>query len=569
MSHKFDCILKPFGAPYIWIYFDSVLVVWEAKFMAFIKVQKLVRNEDGSVSSGSASIMTTEYDRSYKGLSRHKIREKLGKVISLDETGKKGVFLSPTRGLVAYDSATDTFESIGKDDPRVKAFDLFSEPQIHTVFGDVYLFLQVCEKTGLLKVLRTAFPQDKDYERVLSHLLHSVLNDGSRVTCDDFISKSFASYLFGSITTGSLGSDTVYFSMMGEDTSKVAFFKAFVSHMRKKAPLFGKGCYVDTIMDNPFNAHHSNGIEGPSIQKRLVLVLDGKTGFPVWFSIIPGNVLDLSTLQSTMEDVAETLDIRIDDFVLDAGYANKETIGTFHCGNEEGKAMTVCMPANEEYPYKTLYHQAKKLMANAKYEFIREGHTYFGKRFETEVFGFKMHAYVYVDKDNALEGCRDYRLKHEDAYKKLTDKEKNWTSVRFGFFILLSTEMKEPDEKLDDYFGRTRIETVFKTSKEHLNLLPLSKWSDLTVRGKLLSDIISTIALLQLRKMLSEPGISTCKLIGKTQSLMCTKKRDGTVIVEVPNKQVKEYYKDLKVKVPSSVDLEKFKTETLKLSKGR
>ncbi len=542
--------------------------------MAFIKVQKLVRNEDGSVRSGSASILVTEYDRSAKHLSRHRIREKLGKVVTLDETGKRGVFLSPTRGLVAYDSVSDVFESIGKDDPRVKALDLFAEPQIHTVFGDSYLFLQVCEKSGLLKVLRTAFPQDKDYERVLSHLLHSVLKDGSRVSCDDFISKSFASYLFGSIPTGSLGSDTVYFSMMGEDRSKVAFFKAFVAQMRKKDPLFGKGCYVDstplpnTIRDNPFNALCSHGIQSTSIQTRLVLVLDEKTGFPVWYSIIPGNVLDLSTLRSTMEDVAETLDIRIDDFVLDAGYASKETIETFHCGNEEGKTMTVRMPAKNGYPYKTLYHQAKKLMGNAKYEFIRQGHTYFGKRFETEVFGFKMYAYVYVDRDNALEGCRGYRLKHEDEYQKLTDKEKNWYSVRFGFFILLSTEMKEPDEKLDDYFGRTRIETVFKTSKEYLNLLPLSKWSDLTVRGKILSDIISTIALLQLRKTLTGPGISTCKLIGKTQSLMCTKKKDGTVIVEVPNKQVKEFYKDLKVKVPSSVDLKTFKTETLHLKTG-
>ncbi|MGE4284621.1 MAG: hypothetical protein AB7G87_13045 [Clostridia bacterium] len=68
--------------------------------------------------------------------------------------------------------------------------------------------------------------------------------------------------------------------------------------------------------------------------------------------------------------------------------------------------------------------------------------------------------------------------------------------------------------------------------------------------------------------MLSAPGISTCKLIGKTQSLMCTKRKDGTVIVEVPNKQVKEFYKELKVKVPSSLSLETFKAETLNLKTG-
>ncbi len=135
--------------------------------------------------------MTTEYDRSYKGRSRHRTREKLGKVVSLDAAGKSGVFLSPTRGLVSYDSVSDSFESVGKDDPRITEVDLFPEPEIHTVFGDVYLFLLVCEKSGLLTVLRTAFPQDRDYERVLSHLLHSVLKDGSKVSCDDFIGKSF------------------------------------------------------------------------------------------------------------------------------------------------------------------------------------------------------------------------------------------------------------------------------------------------------------------------------------------------------------------------------------------
>ena len=107
---------------------------------------------------------------------------------------------------------------------------------------------------------------------------------------------------------------------------------------------------------------------------------------------------------------------------------------------------------------------------------------------------------------------------------------------------------------------------MFKTSKVP-GLLPLSKWSDLTV-GKILSDI-ATIALLQLRKLLAKSGISTCKLFGRTQSLMCTKKRDGTVIVEVANKQAREFYQTLKVKVPSSVDLSEFKLRTLGLkSKG-
>jgi hypothetical protein len=198
------------------------------------------------------------------------------------------------------------------------------------------------------------------------------------------------------------------------------------------------------------------------------------------------------------------------------------------------------MPPKKGYPYKSLYHKARPLMANAKHEFTRGGHTYFAKRYEIEVLEVPVQAYVYVDKDNALSGSRTWRLAHEDEYEKLTEGEKNWLSVRFGFFVLISTEAKGADELLDDYFGRTSIESVFKTSKEYLDLLPLAK-----------------------------SGISTCKLFGRTQSLMCTKKRDGTVIVEVANKQAREFYQTLKVKVPSSVDLSEFKLRTLGLkSKG-
>lgn len=540
--------------------------------MAFIKVQKLVLDEDGKVKSGSAAIVETEYDSTYSGKSRHRVRERLGKIVTLSVDRKSGLFLSPTRGLVYYDSVEDSFEEVRGDDPRTEELELFADPVIHTVFGDVYLFLVVCEKSGLLGVLRSVFQKDSEYQRVVAHLSHSVLKNGSKIRCDDFITKSFASYLVQDLPLASLYSDTAYFSLMGNDTIKIAFFKRFVTYMRKSNSSFGQGCYVDStplpnsIRENPFNALCSHGLKGVSVQMRLVLILDEESGLPVWYDIVPGNLLDLSTLRHSIEDVAETLDIRISNFTLDAGYASKELFEYFSSPDALGKNLLLRMPAKRGYPYKTLYHKYKSLLSNAKYEFIRGGHTYFGYRASVLIFEIPMNAYIYVDKDNALERARTWRMEHEEEYEALNDKEKNWHSVRYGFFILLSTEEKEPKQILDDYFSRTQIEGVFKTSKEYLDLLPLSKWSDLTVRGKILSDIIATIAFLQLRKRLGPTGTSTTKMIGKSQSLMCTKKRDGTVIIETPNKQVKKLYEDLKVKVPSSLDIAQFAEDILKLT---
>ncbi len=73
--------------------------------MAFIRVQNLKRDGDGRVRSGSASVIDVAYDPDAKsGHSRQKVRESLGRVLWLSEDRRSGVFLSKTRGLVAYDA---------------------------------------------------------------------------------------------------------------------------------------------------------------------------------------------------------------------------------------------------------------------------------------------------------------------------------------------------------------------------------------------------------------------------------------------------------------------------------
>lgn len=97
------------------------------------------------------------------------------------------------------------------------------------------------------------------------------------------------------------------------------------------------------------------------------------------------------------------------------------------------------------------------------------------------------------------------------------------------------------------------IEGIFKTSKEYLDLLPLSKWTDDTVRGKILHDIINTIGLLFLRKKLKESGYSISEIFGRCQSLMCCRRPNGDVLIETANKQVKNYYKLIDVDVPTRI----------------
>ena len=190
--------------------------------MAFIKAQKLVFSDEGKVVSGSAAIVDTVYDSSVKGRSRHKVREKLGKVVTISDDRKCGIFLSPTRGLVEYDSTRDAFAEVRKDDRRISGLGIFPNPEIHTVFGDSYLILSFMKKTGITGLLRKVFPKDEEFQRVLAHICHTVARDGSHMSCDDFVARSFLSYLVPDVPLQSLCSDTKYFSDMGRDSIKVS-----------------------------------------------------------------------------------------------------------------------------------------------------------------------------------------------------------------------------------------------------------------------------------------------------------------------------------------------------------
>ena len=79
--------------------------------MPFIRTQKLVYDKAGRIVSGSASIIDVTYNpggEKYK--SKQTVRERLGRVVEM--YGKrKGLFQSPTRGLVVYDADADAFSS--------------------------------------------------------------------------------------------------------------------------------------------------------------------------------------------------------------------------------------------------------------------------------------------------------------------------------------------------------------------------------------------------------------------------------------------------------------------------
>lgn len=530
--------------------------------MAFIRVQNAKKDDRGNIIGGSASIVESVYQSTGSSKCKQVLRESLGTIIFM-ENRHSGVFMSKTRGLIAYDSKTDEFLNVEEGDIRIENMEII-EPRIHTLFGDTFAMMEFLKTHRILNIFRNlALDNDILYEKMVCHTLHGLLRDGSRIGCDRFVERSFISNVISG-KPSTMRTDSRYYSTMGSYEMKVEFFREFIKNMKLQVPGFGVGCYVDStplpnsITNLPMSRLCSHGLASTSTQMRLVFVLDIRTGLPVWFEIIPGNVLDLSTIMDVTERVSKLFGVTISDMVLDAGYVCKNVIKAYNRDNNADKTLIARMPAKKGYGVDDLFNETRRLFSNAKYGFVRQNHTYFGIRKEKELFGCREFVYVYLDDENASSHYKSYLQNHAEEYENMSMVDKNRIRYKGGFFTIVSNIETTPERLLDLYFGRTEIETAINTGKEYLELLPLNKHNEETIRGKLFQDIITLISYMMVRKVVSPTGRSVSDTIYDLQSVMCFRQGDD-ITVEYINKQAKETFDTFGISPPGHINIGKYK----------
>ena len=547
--------------------------------MASIKTQKLVLldAEKNTYASGSASIVGNVYAarKSKKGHCQHPTIEKLGRVVWLAPDKRSGIFLSPTRGLVEYNVVDDVFNEVKPNEKRIEGTGLVPALVERTHFGDAYLAFSILNSTGVLSVLQNVFLENAEYERAICHIMHSLIKNGSRISCAEFIQQSAISYAIHDISIKTLDRDSAFFHALGDFNVKLRFFRAYIAYMRKTFPRFGTGCYLDStplpnnITDNPFNAFSSHGTGGPEKQTRLVLILDIESNKPVWFDFIQGNKLDHQTIDDVCEQLEIHLEIDVNIFILDAGYACRELFDRYNItsstyvdenGTVYERNMIARMPEKPGYPYGDMYQKHKKMFLDSEYHIVRNEHTYFAIRVDdVKILGYPEYVYTYVDLQQALALNQQYRATHPAEWQKYTKEEKDWLTVKDGLFNLISPQKKTPEEILDEYLGRATIESIFKTPKEYLSLLPLKMWTVDRIRGKVLCDVITTICYLDIQNYVGKLQITIPRMWVSMSGLVCSRDTNNKLLcVSTPNAQIREAFETLHVPLPGHVSYEDF-----------
>lgn len=295
------------------------------------------------------------------------------------------------------------------------------------------------------------------------------------------------------------------------------------------------------------NTH--NGVT--SNETRLLLVVDRKSKMPLFSRYNAGNIVDVTTLRSTISEL-DAFGVNVDYAIVDAGYYSEDNIRGLYGDDECVKPIPFLtrLGANLKL-YKNLATEHVDDLLGANYMLMQRDRLISVKRVEIDLFGHLTYAYVAID--HARREDEIYKYARSALGRKDTSREEMDAKIKaMGLFVLISSEKIETEEVMPLYYTRQAIEQVFDVSKNNVDLLPLRVHSEETFRGHLMLSFIATVAFLSINQLLVSTTFNAEGAFMILRNQKC-KVFDDRILPKEPTKKMKDIYKKLNIVSPISI----------------
>ncbi len=456
-------------------------------------------------------------------------------------------------------------------------------------FGATYLFDQIGNKLGITADLKQCFPHE--YKKIQSIAYYLILENTNTLSrfgkwahlhrhpFNDDIPSQRSSELFSSITEEQ---KMKFFRLQGNRRNTEEFWaydSTSISSYSKqlKQVRYGKNKDYD-----------------PLPQINLLLVFGENSNLPFYYRKLAGNIPDVKTVTELVKEL-DVLGYSKVKLVMDRGFYSAENINALY-----KKHYKFILAANTSLSYaksiiKKIGHEIHNFDAfNEKYGLYIHSETiawdytqdrpYKG---DTITGDRRMYLHLYLSLDKAAEdeanfNCKMLRLRnelqegkkvpeHEKLYKKYFEVKE--TPVRgvqvipkqsvmdearqlYGYFVLLSNEVKDPITALELYKNRDVVEKAFGNIKERLNYKRMLVSSDSSLEGKLFVAFIALIYLSYIKKQMQEKDLfkryTLQQLLDEFDVIECfTEPGKAPYVGELLKKQEKLYL-DIGVEAPSN-----------------
>jgi len=404
-------------------------------------------------------------------------------------------------------------------------------------YGASYLFDQVGKITGIEADLKACFPDT--YKKILSIAYFLILEENNSLSrfshwqrlhvhpYGEDIPSQRSSELFQSINEESR---MAFFEKQGRrridkeywafDITTISSYSAVLKQVKK-----GKNKEHDRL---------------PQIN--LALLFGEKSGLPFYYRKLPGNIRDVKSVKQLLSEF-NVMGYKKVNIVLDRGFYSKSNIDAMY---KEHRKFIIGVKLSFKYVNKILEEERDNLKrwANMQTQYGVYGvcrpieWEYEQTRpYKGDVIRDKRRAYLllYYSPEKAardqveandyitglyhdlmVKDLKDYRAKDYAKYFDVTQTPKRGRKVvpkadvidvetkNFGYFALLSNEIKDPGDALSLYRSKDIVEKAFGNLKERLNFRRMQVSSELSLNGKLFVEFIALIYLSYLKKAMQD-----------------------------------------------------------------
>lgn len=407
-------------------------------------------------------------------------------------------------------------------------------------YGATYLFDRIGENIGVTEDLKACFPDS--YRQILSIAYYLILEDKNplsrfprwaalhRHPYGEVISSQRSSELFASIIEDARQR---FFRLQG----KRRIDKEYLSYDSTSISSYSKSLRQVRYGKNKDHEHLA--------QINLSLLFGQESGLPFYYRKLAGNIPDVKTLRKLVADM-NTLGYKKIKVVLDRGFYSAANINELYKNHMKfliGAKISLKIVTSHLNTVRdkmrnwTYYNQAYHVYAYSMpvtWNYVQD-RPYKGDTIKAER---RMYLHLFFCPERALEDEKAFNSKLSDLQEELVsgqrhpDHEKQYAKYfdvkttlargtkviakedalaeakrNYGYFALLSNEIKEPVRALEIYRNKDMVEKAFDNLKERLNLRRVAVSSEQSLDGKLFVQFIALIFLSYITKKMQENNL--------------------------------------------------------------
>ena len=407
-------------------------------------------------------------------------------------------------------------------------------------YGATYLFDQIGAETGVAADLKACFPTT--YKQILSIAYYLILEDQNPL---------FRFRKWSKLHRHPYGKDipsqrsTEIFQSITEE-AKMRFFRLQGKRRTEKEYWAYDSTSISSYSETMKQVKYGKNKDGESLpQINLTLLFGEDSGLPFYYRKLAGNIPDVKTIRELIREL-DVLGYEKIKLVMDRGFYSNDNINAlykehlkFLCGTTTALSFAKSYireigSQKDHYEHYNsdleLYIFSKTIAWNYEQERPYKGDTIREER--------RMYLHLYFNPDKCSDDGKALNRKldtlkaeilsgkrvpeHEKDYKKyfiIKETPKRGVSLtynqkvidaareRYGFFVLISNEVKDPVTALSLYRMRDIVEKAFWNIKERLNLRRTLTSSESSLEGKLFVEFVALIYLSYIKKKMEEAGL--------------------------------------------------------------